>query len=82
MSINAVQFRQLHIGLVLALVLVCIPANYVYFKHRKTFGPYVGAAQQIRLLIRQGNSDGWLAAISSVLGVLIGIGLIVLNFYR
>jgi len=34
--INATQFRQLHIALVLALVLCGIPANYVYFKHRKT----------------------------------------------
>ena len=76
------HFREFHLALLLVLGVVAIFNWRIYFKYLKIFGPEVSAGQQIKLLIRQKNPDGWIAVIASVIGVLTGIALMALYLYR
>jgi len=76
------HFRELHLALLLVLG-VCGIVNWrVYFKYQKVFGLEISASQQIRMLVRRGNPDGWIAIVGSTVGILAGAALLALTFYR
>ena len=76
------RFREIHLALLLVVGVVAIFNWRIYFKYLKVFGPEVSAGQQIKLLIRQKNPDGWIAVIASGIGFLAGIALIALYVNR
>jgi hypothetical protein len=77
-----VHLRELHLALVLVLG-VCGIVNWrIHFKYQKVFGPEISASQQVRMLVRQGNPDGWIAIVGSAVGIFVGVALIVLTFHH
>ena len=77
------QFQHLfHLALIFAMAISGAVNWWVYRKYQQIYGLEVSATEQIRRLIRAGNPHGWYAMIGSVVCIVAGLGIVILNFYR